>query len=170
MKKFLLPLVFAALCGAAHAADPAPKADPATKTGETATDPWFTDYAKAQAQSRKDKKPIVIFFTGSDWCGWCKKLDGQILSTDTFKTWATKNVVLMKADFPHKTKLPAAEAAQNEKLSNQYHIEGFPTILVVDSHGKLYGESGYKDLTPDAYVKELDAMIAGKGRAVAKHK
>ena len=57
---------------------------------------WNTDIVKATAESKKSKKPILLFFTGSDWCGWCIKLQKEVFTTDTFKKWAKENVVLLE--------------------------------------------------------------------------
>lgn len=125
---------------------------------------WYTDYAAAQKAARKGNKPVIMLFTGSDWCGWCIRLENQILSKEDFKTWADKRAVLFKADFPRKTKQPANLAAQNEKLSQKFGIRGFPTIVVTDAYGKVYGETGYQKMSPAEYTKHLDGIIDSKGR------
>jgi len=166
MKTVLLPLIAFVACYGAASADDTKPAAPAKEA--PAADLWQTDFAKAQKTARTEKKALLIFFTGSDWCGWCMKLDKQILGTEAFKTWATKNAVLVKADFPKKTKLPADVAKQNDKLQSKYGISGFPTIVVLDRHGARRGETGYKDMTPDEYVKDLEGIISGKKPKKAK--
>ena len=175
--KNLLPISLACLALLApslRAEEGKAGAKPAAETGKA--DPakdesgWYTDYAEAQKVARKEKKPIVMLFTGSDWCGWCIKLEKQILGQEEFKTWAAKKVVLFKADFPRKKKLPAPLTEQNEKLGQKFGIEGYPTIIVIDSHEKTLGKTGYRDMTPKDYGKHLEEIIATKGRATKARK
>ena len=64
---------------------------------------WHTDFAKARELSDATHKPIFGFFTGSDWCGWCHKLEADVFAKEAFVTWAKKNVVLLELDFPKTT-------------------------------------------------------------------
>lgn len=119
---------------------------------------WRTDYAKALETARTEKKMVLLDFTGSNWCGWCKKLDKEVFSTTEFKDYAQKNLVLVKLDFPRGLPQPETEKAQNEKLAKQYNIEGFPTIIVLNSEGKQVGELGYMEGGPSAFVGKLKTL------------
>ena len=35
---------------------------------------WQTDYKSVLKQAKKDKKNVLVYFTGSDWCPPCKML------------------------------------------------------------------------------------------------
>ena len=61
---------------------------------------WQTDYAAALALAKKQNRKTFLFFTGSDWCTWCARLDREVLSTPDFKRFASENLVLVKLDFP----------------------------------------------------------------------
>ncbi len=76
--------------------------------------PWLTDLRIAKERARQEKKAILLNFTGSDWCGWCKKLDAEVFSQKEFKDYAAKHLVLVEVDFPHGFKLPDATKKQNE--------------------------------------------------------
>ncbi len=89
---------------------------------------WYTDLTKARELSDATKKPIFGFFTGSDWCGWCKKLQADVFAKDAFVAWAKKNVILLELDFPRRTQLPAELAQQNQALQQALGIKGYPTI------------------------------------------
>jgi protein disulfide-isomerase len=80
------------------------------------TDGWLTDWEAAKAKSKTEDKPILINLTGSDWCGWCIKLEKSVFSKKEFKEFAAKNLILMEADFPRKTKQPADLKKQNAAL------------------------------------------------------
>ena len=83
-----------------------------------------------------------------------------MFSTEQFKAWAKKNVILVEVDFPKKTKLPDALAKQNETLKSKFGITGFPTVLFLDSSEKKLGRSGYKrDGTPESWIKDAERQI-----------
>ena len=87
---------------------------------------------KAIEISQKTNKPIMLFFTGSDWCGWCKVLVKEVFNKPGFDKWAKKHVVLVEVDFPRKTKLSADLIAQNNSLKNYFKPRGYPTVYFVE--------------------------------------
>ena len=123
---------------------------------------WLTDYAKALALAKTQNKPVLIDFTGSDWCGWCMKLDKEVFSMEGFKSYAAEKLVLLKIDFPRRKTLPAEEAAQNQKLANQFNIEGFPTVIVLKPDGTKAGSLGYMPGGPKAFLAELEKVTPKK--------
>jgi protein disulfide-isomerase len=116
---------------------------------------WTADFKAALASAKATGRPILIDFTGSDWCGWCMKLHEQVFDTADFKAWASKSAVLMVADFPRRKELPAEVKAQNDELANKYPIEGYPTIVVIDANGKELGRSGYLDGGAKAWIQDI---------------
>jgi protein disulfide-isomerase len=123
---------------------------------------WMTDHKAALALSKKTGKPILADFTGSDWCGWCIRLKKEVFNTPEFKTWAKKNVILLELDYPRSKPQSAAIKAQNAKLVQQYKIEGYPTILFLNSSGKVLGQYGYDQGGPKVWTKNADSMLKGK--------
>ena len=93
---------------------------------------WFTDVKEAVAIGNKEKKPLMLFFTGSDWCGWCKRLTASVFSQDEFKKWAEKNVVLLELDFTRMKQLPDEIRNQNAGLQQAFQVSGYPTVWVFD--------------------------------------
>lgn len=131
----------------------------ALATAAFAGEGWSTSWADAVAQSKKTGKPILADFTGSDWCGWCIKLDKEVFSTPAFKAWAKKSVILLTLDFPAKKPQSKALKAQNAGLQQKYNIQGYPTILFLDAKGKKLGEYGYDEGGPANWTKKADAML-----------
>jgi protein disulfide-isomerase len=125
---------------------------------------WHENWADAVALAKKENKPLLVDFTGSDWCGWCIKLDKEVFDTPHFKEWAAKKVVLVKLDYPRRKAQPDAIKEQNQKILKQYKIRGFPTILFLDAEGKVLGRSGYKDGGPEGWCKDADTQLAGEGK------
>ncbi len=122
---------------------------------------WLTDPKQAQEQAKADKKLILVDFTGSDWCGWCIKLDREVFSKPEFQEYAKANLVLLEVDFPRGRQLPAAEQERNSELAQKYGIQGFPTIVVLDGEGKQVGELGYTPGGPAAFIAELNKLRKG---------
>ena len=127
----------------------------------SAKDGWLTDFKKAQEEAKSGKKLLLVDFTGSDWCGWCIKLDREVFAKQEFRDYAGKNLVLLEVDFPRRKQLPAAQQSQNEQLAMKFQVQGFPTIVVLDSDGKKVGELGYTPGGPDAFIAELNKLRKG---------
>src|SRR5256885_17000724 len=104
---------------------------------------WMTDLPKAQAQAKKENKLVMLDFTGSDWCGWCIKLNKEVFSKPEFKSYAKENLVLVEVDFPQSKHLAKKVTEQNAELAKQFGIQGYPTIIVLDADGKKVGQLGY---------------------------
>ena len=119
---------------------------------------WHTDLAKAQAKAKAEKKLVMLDFTGSDWCGWCIRLNKEVFSTDDFAEYAKKNLVLVEVDFPRKKALSAEQKKANQELQSKYKIEGYPTIIVLNGEGKKVGELGYMEGGPKAFNAALDKL------------
>ena len=125
---------------------------------------WDDDYEKALAQAKAEKKMVLLDFTGSDWCGWCIKLDKEVFSKAEFKKYAKENLVLVEVDFPQGKSQSAKLKAQNAKLKNEHGIRGYPTIIVLDSEGKKVGELGYQPGGPEAFIAKLNALKSGSAK------
>lgn len=129
--------------------------------GQAASDKtgWMTDFEAAQAKSAELNRPILIDFSGSDWCGWCKRLDAEVFDKEAFKAYADENLVLFIADFPRRTKLPEDLVKQNEALAKKYQVRGFPTVVLLDPKGNVLGVTGYQSGGPEAYIDHLKTMM-----------
>ena len=123
---------------------------------------WMTDFEAAKATAAKEKKLMLLDFTGSDWCGWCIKMKKEVFNEQAFKDYAKKNLVLVEVDFPQRKKLPAAIAKQNDNLMRKYKVEGFPTYVILDSSGKEIGrQPEYLKGGPSAFIAKIES-IKGK--------
>ena len=125
---------------------------------------WMTDLPKAQAKAKEEKKLVLMDFTGSDWCGFCIKLNKEVFSKSEFTEYAKKNLVLVEVDFPTKKELSAAQKKANAALKEKYQINGYPTIILLDAEGKKLGEvRGYHPGSgPTAYIGELEKAKKGQ--------
>lgn len=136
------------------------KLAPEKKTGEaTELGVWITDYEKALKIAKKTGKPILIDFTGSDWCGYCIKLKNEVFEKDAFRTWAKKNAVLLEIDFPRRKQLDEELKKQNDALQKKFAIEGYPTIVYLDGKGRELGRQGYAEGGAEAWVAAAEAIL-----------
>lgn len=128
---------------------------------------WLVKIDEAYAEAQKTGKPILANFTGSDWCGWCKRLDKSVFHHQEFKDWASENVILLELDFPRRFAIPDEIKQQNYSLKNAFKVTGFPTIwlfdLTKDEAGKFnigaLGKTGYT-ATVDEFTGNMELMIA----------
>ena len=112
---------------------------------------WSNNLDKSIEISKKDKKPLLLFFTGSDWCGWCKRLQNEVLRKPEFATWAKDNVVLVEVDFPRMTQLTPETQTQNNQLQQFFEVQGYPTVWFVNAN-KVDGKVSFEKLGSTGYV------------------
>lgn len=119
----------------------------------------MTDFEAAQAKAKAENKPMLLDFTGSDWCGWCIKLKDEVFSQEAFQDYADASLVLVELDFPRKKPQSDAVKAQNEALAKKYQIRGFPTIVMLNPEGELLAKTGYRQGGAEAYVEHLKEIV-----------
>ena len=120
---------------------------------------WLTDLSVVQARAKEEGKPILMDFTGSDWCGWCIKLKKEVFSKPAFIDYANEHIILMTIDFPKRKQQAESLKDQNNTLLDTYGINSFPTIILVDAEGNLLGETGYRRGGPEPYVEHLKSLL-----------
>jgi len=120
---------------------------------------WLGDFDTAKTEASREHKLILINFSGSDWCGPCIRLRKEILESDAFDTYAAKNLVLVRADFPRqkKNQLSPEQVKLNEALADKYNPDGkFPYTLLVDENGKvLFTWDGFPNEKPEQFIGQI---------------
>jgi len=123
---------------------------------------WLTDLAEAKRIAAREGKPILVYFTGSTWCGPCKLIHDEVLPSAAFAEFARKHVLVM-VDYPpfserspEKVKADPA-LAQRMALKERYRVPGFPTMLILSFTGEEKArKTGYgKGLGAAAYLAGL---------------
>ena len=131
---------------------------------------WETNLKKASEVSIKTKKPLLLFFTGSDWCGWCIRLQNEVLKKPEFAAWAKENVVLVELDFPRRTpQLPEIQQ-QNTELQQIFEVRGYPTVWFAlpsaNKDGKMnlakLGSTGYVAGGPEKWLESANQILGKK--------
>jgi len=130
---------------------------------------WNNNLKNSIEISNKTKKPLLLFFTGSDWCGWCIRLQTEVFKTPEFKKWANDNVVLVELDFPRRTVLAPEITEQNNQLQQFFAVQGYPTVWFVNasnSDGKVnidkLGNTGYLAGGPKVWLDTANGILKKK--------
>jgi protein disulfide-isomerase len=123
-----------------------------------AAEQWETNYQAALEQAAKGNKMVLLDFTGSDWCVWCIKLKKDTFSKPEFQKFAEEKLVLVELDFPRAKEQSVELKKQNQELAEKFGIEGFPTLVLLDSQGKeLARNVGYLAGGPEGFAKWVEA-------------
>lgn len=138
MKKFLFTLFLTALITSY------------TSAQERLT--WHTDVNEALEIALKENKKVMLFFTGSDWCGWCIKLQNEVFKTSDFEKWSN-DMVLVELDFPKRTPQDATIKAQNRQLQNIFKVRGYPAVYFVNPEKMEDGRMNLNSLGKTGYVR-----------------
>ena len=127
-------------------------------SGMFAGEGWLTNLDKAKALAKKEKKMILVEFTGSDWCPPCKALKKNVFDKAAFKKYAKENLVLVEFDFPRdKSKISKEQAAYNNAQKKKFGIRSYPSVYLLDANGKqLLKKVGYgRGTSCESYIKAL---------------
>lgn len=119
---------------------------------------WTMDFEAAKVLAKAKNLPLLMNFTGSDWCGWCKLMDKNVFTTEAWKKYATQNVVTVFIDFPKdKSLVPAKLVERNKTLSEKFEVGGYPTyiLLAPDGEKQLGKLSASRDATPANFIQSI---------------
>lgn len=131
---------------------------------------WSNDYDTAIRDSRNTGRPIMLVFTGSDWCLWCQKLERDILSKPEFSKWS-KKLIKIEVDFPQSTSLSQKIADRNQQLLQRYgkHVESYPTVLFVNAKGKVLAKTGYINDDVNNWIANADQILPRQRRTASSN-
>jgi protein disulfide-isomerase len=120
---------------------------------------WHENFERAKAEAKDSGKPMLLNFSGSDWCIWCKKLNNEVLSKSEFQEYARENLVLVDVDFPQFRSQNDTLKKQNQELAQTFKVQGFPTVVLLSSEGREIGRTGYQRGGPEKYVEHLKSIL-----------
>lgn len=130
---------------------------------------WLTDMNQAIAISKKEQKPLFLFFTGSDWCGWCIRLQNEVFKTPEFTAWAKEKVVLVELDFPRRTPISDELKKQNNELQQFFGVRGYPTVWFAKPGAPVEGKTSLEQLGSTGYVAGgPTAWLEGANQIISK--
>lgn len=130
---------------------------------------WTSDFEAAKKTSREKNLPMMLDFTGSDWCGWCKLMDRKVFAERAWDAWAATNLVCVTVDFPQDaSRIAPAAQARNEALARRFGVRGFPTfVLLAPGGGKELGRTGCpgRDVTPAVFIEQVERTLGRRPAA-----
>jgi len=123
---------------------------------------WVTSYDEAVGQSEATGRPIMLVFTGSDWCTWCHRLSDEVFMTHEFARWSSDHVIKVEVDFPQSQELPAELQTQNQNLKEQFgkYVSSYPTVLFVTADGQYIGKTGYVAGGAQSWIQSAPTMTS----------
>ena len=133
---------------------------------------WTMDFDAARKVAAEKKLPMILNFTGSDWCGWCKLMDKEVFAKEDWKKFAADNTMLVTLDFPKdKSIVPEKYVERNTKLKEEFGVGGYPTYVILDSDGKTkIGQLGAgKGKTPASFIDEFQGAVRMSPASVAAY-
>jgi thioredoxin-related protein len=106
---------------------------------------WVSTDTKAFIKCKKEKKPVLIYSTGSDCCGPCKIVVKYWFNTTRFKDLADKSLIILDVDIPRILDIIFPEKMfENISIQEKYNVKSFPTLMIVNHRGKKLAEkNGY---------------------------
>ncbi len=111
-------------------------------------------------QAKTLNRPVLLIFSGSDWCIPCIRFRKEILADSSFITFSEENLVILNADFPQKKKLPAETILQNEKLAEKYNPEGlFPHLVLLSPAGDIIAVLWYNQQSPEEFIGQIERYL-----------
>ncbi|MFT6178595.1 MAG: thioredoxin-related protein [Akkermansiaceae bacterium] len=157
-----LGLLFAGAISLAAQTKESPATEDAVQIDGAKIGHWTMDFDAAKRIAAEKKLPLLVNFTGSDWCGWCKLMDKGVFAKDTWKKYAAENALLVTLDFPKdKTIVPERYVARNDELKTKFAVRGFPSYVILASDGETkIGQLGAgKEKTPESFISEFKAVV-----------
>ncbi|MBE6435918.1 MAG: DUF255 domain-containing protein [Akkermansiaceae bacterium] len=127
-----------------------------------AAEGWHTDLTVALKEAKQEHKLVLVDFTGSDWCSACIKLRKTVLDAADFRQYAAEHFVFMEVDLPQRKSFDPKLRARNEALAKQYHVAGYPSVLVLNPQGEVVG--GFEGaITQKEAISALDNARVAAG-------
>lgn len=129
---------------------------------------WQMNYDSILLQAANEKKPVLIYFHGSDWCPGCIYMTKEVMTSPVFVDYVSDKVLFLDIDFPYHTKLSTEQLAHNTKIKMLFNLpeaftQGFPQVVIVNEVGEvLYQEQGYRGEGPEKLVGIIKSIISNK--------
>ena len=113
----------------------------------TVTVEWEKDLPAAIERAQSEGKPVLVNFY-ADWCVWCKRLESTTLRDAKVAALLSDRVVPVNLDVD----------GDGRELSNQYRVDGLPTVLVLDASGREIGRiPGY--MPPTGFLEKVEEFL-----------
>jgi len=120
----------------------------------------FQSADSARNLAELERKPILLYFSGSDWCPNCLRFEKTILHDTLFQNYMKDHLVLLQADFPQRKKQPKELVRQNEELAGRYNPRGvFPAFVLFNPEQSEYKFIQFDRHLPTEFIAVLEDGI-----------
>jgi len=122
---------------------------------------WLDSIEEAKTLAKEKQLPILVVFSGSDWCRPCIMQHTRVFDSETFQNYAKENLVLLQVDFPKKKEnlLSEEQQAHNGAIAEKFNPQGyFPTNVLIDAEENEIGRFGFMS-SPDQYIAQIESKI-----------
>jgi len=121
---------------------------------------WHEDYSEAEATARESDKVLLLFFTGSDWCIWCQKLEREAFRETALSGSLASDAVPLRIDFPQSRALPPKRQRANAILKEAWNVDAVPSVILYDPVSKKeLWRHGYVQLSADDYIDRIRRAV-----------
>ena len=143
----LMCLVLWATAGCTGQESPEATAQAAVSAPQQGDLQWAGTWDAAFFRARSEEKVVLVTFY-ADWCIWCKKLEDTTLADNSVVSFLAEKTVPVRLDVD----------GDGRELSDEYRVDGLPTVLVLKSDGTELGRiPGY--LPPEGFLERVRALI-----------
>lgn len=119
----------------------------------------FINPAEAFRESARLRRPVLLIFSGSDWCVPCIQFQKKVLDDSGFQRYAADNLVLLEADFPQRRRIPDSLAAAYDALAAKYNASGaFPKLLLLGGDGAVIAETPWQHGPAADFIRLLQGL------------
>ena len=123
---------------------------------------WLQNFEEAKQHAAEQGLPLLISFSGSDWCVPCMRLERDLFTTSEFIHFSKEHLILLKLDFPARKKnlLSEEQLQHNEALAEIYNIKGaFPLVVITNPNGEVTGTMDHPLSSVEAYINSIQSAI-----------
>ena len=132
---------------------------------------WHHAYNKALAEAKKTQRPIVLLFTGEEWCKPCKYLERKVFMKNEFHDWARENVVLAKINLSREFKptvFNIFERKKHEELLKKFRMRTIPAAIIMSPGEQPLGILRFSGQTAREYVTAAQRIIQRRKPSIGK--
>lgn len=122
--------------------------------------PMVQDFAAEAKTVRENSRPLLVMF-GAPGCPYCRQVLNDFLLPMSRNADYESKVVMRQVEIGGQQKLVdfAGHTTTHGQFARQYRIKLAPTVVLLDSEGRVLGEPLVGMITPDYYGAYLDQAI-----------